>query len=100
LVFPNALLKFFLTASLEERARRRHAEFAARGETVLLETVLRDLRERDERDAARAIAPMTPAADAIVIDTTGLRLDEVVERLEREVLDRLAGSDAHSRGRS
>ena len=88
-VFPDAFCKFFLTASLEKRARRRWAEFADRGEQVLLENVLCDLRERDERDAARAIAPMKPAADAIVIDTTGLSLDHVVDRLERDVLDRL-----------
>ena len=94
LVFPQALRKFFLTASLVERARRRHAEFAERGEPVLLETVLRDLRERDERDEARAIAPMKPASDAVLIDTTGLGLDEVVGRIERDVLDRLGEVEA------
>ena len=91
-VFPDALRKFFLTASLEERARRRHAEFAGRGESITLDAVLRDLRDRDDRDAARAIAPMKPAADATVIDTTGLSLDEVVARIERDVLDRLDSS--------
>lgn len=88
-VFPDAMGKFFLTASLEERGRRRHAEFLARGEPVALATVLHDLGERDERDASRAIAPMKPAADATVFDTTGLSLDEVVGRIERAVLDRL-----------
>jgi cytidylate kinase len=91
-VFPEAIRKFFLTASLEERARRRHAEFAARGEAITLETVLNDLRERDTRDAARSIAPMRPAADATVIDTTGLSLDEVVDRIERDVRERLDGA--------
>jgi cytidylate kinase len=88
-VFPDALCKFFVTASPEERARRRHAEFTARGEPVSFESVLRDLVERDERDAARAIAPMRPAPDATVIDTTGQSLDDVVARIERLVLDRL-----------
>jgi len=84
-VFPDAFRKFFLTASLEERARRRHAEFAAKGESIDLEAVLRDLLERDTRDAARAIAPMKPAADARVIDTTGLGLGEVIDEIEQDV---------------
>ena len=88
-VFPDALRKFYLTASLEERARRRHAEFASQGEPIAFAAVLLDLRERDERDASRAIAPMKPAADANLIDTTGLSLDEVVDRIERDVRDRL-----------
>jgi cytidylate kinase len=88
-VFPDALCKFFMTASLDERARRRHDEFVARGELVAFKTVLNDLRERDERDASRAIAPMKPAADATIIDTTGLSLDDVVARVERAVRLRL-----------
>jgi cytidylate kinase len=86
IVFPDAFRKFFLTASDLERARRRHAEFAGRGETIPLESVLDDLRSRDAQDLARAIAPMRPADDAIVIDTTGLDLDDVVSRIEAEVL--------------
>ena len=77
-VFPDAPRKFFLTASPEERRRRRMLEFAARGEAVAIDAVLRDLKERDARDAARAIAPMKPAADARTIDTTGLDLDDIV----------------------
>ncbi len=88
-VFPDALRKFFLTASLDERARRRHAEYAARGEAITADAVLRDLADRDDRDAARSIAPMKPAADAELIDTTGLSLDEVVVRIERDVRERL-----------
>jgi cytidylate kinase len=100
-VFPDALLKFYLTASLEERARRRHAEYAARGEPITPATVRRDLEERDARDAARAIAPMKPAADACVIDTTGLPLDHVIARIEREIRARLPdGPEPPSRGRS
>ena len=94
-VFPDAYRKFFLTASLEERARRRHAEFANRGEPITLETVRLDLEERDARDAARAIAPMKPAADACLIDTTGLALDEVIARIEHDIHDRLQVSGDH-----
>lgn len=85
-VFPDAFRKFFLTATLPERARRRFAEFSAKGEPISLEAVERDLRERDERDAARAIAPMKPAEDAHLLDTTGLDLAQVVERIERAIL--------------
>lgn len=89
-VFPKAFRKYFLTASLDERTRRRYEEYAAKGEPVSLDDVRRDLHERDLRDAARAIAPMKPAADAVQIDTTGLSLDQVVARLEADIRDRLA----------
>ena len=85
IVFPNAVRKFFLTATDEERARRRHAELAARGEAITLEDVLRDVRERDAHDQARAIAPMVPADDALIVDSTGLVLDQVIALLEREI---------------
>ena len=88
-VFPDAVRKFFLTASLEERARRRRGEFVARGDQIELETVMGDLRERDARDEERAIAPMKAAADAILIDTTGMCLDDVVAEIEGCVLERL-----------
>jgi cytidylate kinase len=89
-VFPTAFRKFYLTATLDERARRRHAEFAARGESVTIEAVRRDLEARDTQDAARAIAPMKPAADARIVDTTGLPLDDVLAELERDVRAGLA----------
>lgn len=85
LVFPSASRKFFLTASLEERARRRHAEYVNRGERIEREAVLRDLQERDARDEARSIAPMRPAHDARIIDTTGIPLDEVVDIIEQDL---------------
>jgi cytidylate kinase len=84
-VFPDAGCKFFLVADAAERARRRQAEMQARGDTVLLEDVLRAQQQRDARDAARDIAPMVPAADAIQLDSTGLSLDDVVTRMEIEV---------------
>jgi cytidylate kinase len=85
LVFPDAFRKYYLTASDEERARRRLVEYQARGEAASFESVLRDQRERDARDAARAIAPMKPAADATIIDTTGSSIDLVVDRLAGDV---------------
>lgn len=96
IVFPDALRKFFITASLEERARRRLAEFAARGETTTMEAVLEDVRTRDERDTTRAIAPMKPAPDATVIDTTGISLDAVVARIVGEIQRAIAREGAPS----
>ena len=85
IVFPDAFCKFFLSAAVEERARRRQAEMAARGETVDLATLLPAIETRDRRDAARKSAPMRQAADAIAVDSTGLSLKEVVDRMEAEV---------------
>jgi cytidylate kinase len=85
IVFPDALCKFFLTASDETRAKRRLAEYQAKGSNVSLEEVLRDQRARDERDATRSIAPMKPAKDAQVIDSTGLSLEDVVDLLASRI---------------
>ncbi len=90
IVFPDAFVKIYLTASDEERARRRHTEFVARGESIALETVLADLQARDARDAARAIAPMKPADDAKVVDTSGLDFDQVVTALEQMIRSALS----------
>jgi cytidylate kinase len=84
-VFPDAGCKFFLVADPAERARRRQHEMQARGEPVSLDEVLRAQDERDRRDAARDLAPMVPAADAVLLDSTRLTLDQVVERMEQEV---------------
>jgi CMP/dCMP kinase len=92
LVFPDAFRKFYLTASDEERARRRVAEYEARGEPASFESILRGQRDRDARDAARVIAPMKPAADAIVIDTTGLSIEAVVDRMVLEIQERWTGA--------
>jgi CMP/dCMP kinase len=89
IVFPDALCKFFLVADPEERARRRHRELLARGESMSLVEVLQTQTERDARDAARDIAPMVPAADALLLDTTPLALEQVVARMEQEVRKRM-----------
>jgi len=80
-VFPDAPLKVFLTATAEERARRRHNQLIAKGISVTMDSLLRDIRERDARDAGRAAAPLRPAHDAVLLDTTELTIDEVVARV-------------------
>ena len=89
-VFPDADVKFFLTASDEARARRRHAELAEKGLSVGLPEVLSDQQRRDKDDSERAISPLKPAPDAVLVDTTGLDLDEVVERCLRMARQRLS----------
>jgi CMP/dCMP kinase len=80
IVFPQAEVKFYLTATDEARALRRHVELSEKGMSIDLAEVLSDQRRRDKDDTERAIAPLKPAGDAIVIDTTGLDLAEVVAR--------------------
>jgi CMP/dCMP kinase len=80
-VLPWAELKIFLTASPAERARRRYRELLDRGQNSSLETVLADLERRDEMDIHRAISPLKPAEDAIIVDTEKLSLEQVVDRI-------------------
>ncbi len=84
-VFPDAERKFFLTASVETRARRRAAELKGKGETVDFDALLAEIAARDDRDRNREIAPLVPAGDAIEIDTSEMTLDEVVEELVQRV---------------
>ncbi len=74
-VFPDAALKIYITASPEERASRRYKQLIEKGISVTLDSLLRDIRERDDRDSSRAAAPLKPAADAIILDTTGLTIE-------------------------
>ena len=76
-VFPDAPLKFFLTASAQERAERRYKQLIAKGESVSLPRLLEDIEERDARDSSRKVSPLVPAEDAIVIDSTATPIDEV-----------------------
>ena len=82
-VFPDAEVKIFLTASLNERARRRHKELLERGINIPFEQVKLDMEARDQRDSTRHVAPLRPAPDAVVIDTEHMSLDEVVEEVLR-----------------
>jgi cytidylate kinase len=80
-VFPEARLKVYLTASAQERANRRHKQLIAKGISSTIDDLLRDILERDARDAGRAAAPLRPAADAVALDTTDLAIDAVVDRV-------------------
>jgi cytidylate kinase len=79
--FPDAHVKFFLTADIEERARRRYEELLKSGRQVTLAETRAAMLERDESDINRPVGPLRPAGDAIVIDTTGLTVNEVLEQL-------------------
>jgi cytidylate kinase len=84
-VFPDTLHKFFLTASVEERARRRAAQIEARGEQPDPEQLRREVEERDRRDSQRSVAPMHPAEDATLIETDRLELPAVVDEVLRHI---------------
>jgi cytidylate kinase len=84
-VFADAEHKFFLTASPETRAERRYEERRARGESVSLQTVKREMSERDGQDRGRSISPLKPAADAIIIDSTDLTPEQVVQEIMRHI---------------
>jgi cytidylate kinase len=87
-VFPNADLKFFLTATPEARARRRHTEDQAKGRISTFEQTLNEINERDKRDTSREDSPLTITDDAIVIDTSELDLTEVFERMIGKITER------------
>jgi 3-phosphoshikimate 1-carboxyvinyltransferase len=95
-VFPDALVKVFVTATVEERAARRHKQLIEKGNSVSIDGLLRDLRERDERDAGRTAAPLVPAADAVILDTTHLTVDAavayVLDRYRAAVAARVAAA--------
>jgi cytidylate kinase len=85
-VFPDARAKFFLTASPEVRASRRHKELTGAGQTASYEQTLADIQERDARDSSRATAPLKQAPDALLVDSSDLAIDEVVARMQQEVV--------------
>jgi len=91
-VFPNADLKFFLTATPEARARRRHTEDQAKGRISTYEQTLAEINERDKRDTSRADSPLTITDDAVVIDTSELDLTEVFERMTGKITERKAST--------
>lgn len=91
-VFPDAPLKIFLTASAEERARRRYLQLKDKVPGANLSSLLEEIRARDERDTQRAVAPLKPASDAILLDSTELSIEQVLERILAEIAARdLAG---------
>jgi len=80
-IFPDAAYKVFLTASAEERAKRRYKQLKEKGVSVNLDSLLHEIAARDERDAGRAVAPLKPAEDAVIVDSTGTAITEVIERV-------------------
>ena len=88
-VFQDAIIKIYLTARPEERAQRRYKQLIDKGIDASLPDLLRDLKERDARDSERPISPLKPAKDAVVLDTTDLHIDQVVEQVLDLVSERL-----------
>ncbi len=80
-IFPDAATKVFLTASAEERAKRRYKQLKEKGLAVTISALLREIEARDARDAARPVAPLKPAADAVLIDSTGMPVEVVVAKV-------------------
>jgi len=80
-VLPEASLKIFLTATLQERANRRWMELVKAGKNVLFEEVAQDMQKRDRQDTEREVSPLEPAQDAVILDTTGLSVEELVAKI-------------------
>ena len=95
-VFPDADLKVFLTATSEIRAERRYKQLIEKGIDANLRALSRDLRDRDERDAKRAVAPLVPAPDSQVLDSSALSIDEVVDRIVGWSREKKLGGSARS----
>ena len=90
-VLPDATVKIFLTASPEARADRRYAELVAKGQPADYDTVLADIRRRDDQDTHRAAAPLRRAEDAVLVDTSDLDIEQSFAALKQVILDRAAG---------
>lgn len=88
-VLPDAEVKIFLTASIEERAKRRFKELVEKGEKVKFEDILNEIEKRDRADSTRKIAPLKPAKDAIEVDTTGKDIDTVVNEIKKIIIKKL-----------
>lgn len=87
-VFPDAPLKFFLTASAQERAERRYKQLLAKGESVSLPRLLEAIEERDARDSSRSVSPLVPAEDAILLDSTGTPIEQVFAQVMDKVKEK------------
>jgi cytidylate kinase len=86
-VFPDATLKVFLTASSKERAERRYKQLIAKGIDVNIGDLLADIKARDERDSSRSVAPLRPAEDAVILDTSGVSIQQVLDRVLKLIAD-------------
>ena len=88
-IFPDASLKIFLTASAEARAERRYKQLKEKGESVNLSRLFREIKERDERDSSRAVAPLRPAGDAHIVDSTEMTIEDVLHAVKNLYEDTL-----------
>ncbi|KAF2956503.1 (d)CMP kinase [Marinitoga sp. 38H-ov] len=88
-VLPNAEVKIFLTASIEERAKRRYKELLEKGENVEYKSIYEDIKKRDEADSTREIAPLKPASDSIIVDTTGKDIETVVNEIKNIIIRKI-----------
>lgn len=86
-VFPDATLKVFLTASSKERAERRYKQLIAKGIDVNIDVLLADIKARDERDSSRSVAPLRPADDAVILDTSGVSIQQVLDKVLKLIAD-------------
>jgi cytidylate kinase len=89
-VFPGAQVKIFLTASAEERAARRYKQLKEKGVAATLAALSKEIAERDERDTTRTISPLVASEDAVLLDTTGMSIEAVVERILSVARERLS----------
>lgn len=93
-VFPDATVKFFFSADVDERAQRRYKQLKEKGIDVSLRDIQAKLKERDLRDSERQVAPLKPADDAVIIDTTSLSIEQVFERVMSEVQQQIFGASS------
>lgn len=91
IVFPNAPIKVFLTASAEERAQRRYNQLQDKGFDVSIDRLLAEIKERDQRDSSRSVAPLIPAKDALLVDSTGISIEDVLNTILKHVETNLSG---------
>jgi cytidylate kinase len=91
IVFPHADYKFYLDANVEERIKRRYKELSADGAGVEYQAIQKDMMARDNQDSQRKIAPLAAAADAIIIDSTGLSVEGVVEKIIQHICEKRGG---------
>jgi cytidylate kinase len=92
-VFPGAKLKIFLTASAEERAKRRHKQLKEKGIDVNLAALVKDIAERDERDGSRVSSPLKPAEDAVIVDTSSIGIDEVLAEVNMLISEMISNTN-------
>ena len=98
MVFPDADFKFFIVASIEERAERRQKDLAGRGVDQTVNDIVEDLKRRDALDSSRDVSPLTKSEDALEVDTTSMNIKQQIDLIVRHVRDRSARKEAQATG--